>query len=1175
MNEHKTIALGLIAIFVLGIAGIAMPNAVAATGVISLSSTTIRGNQVVQVTVTDADLTGTEDAPPRVTVDYTILMAYGNQTLSQLPMYQISGGSWVGFVTLANDTHVRSIPATPPAQDPIAPGASAGGTFDADRSDGLTEGKEPQIGTSGNLFRAKDIIAKLQGVSEGDTITFTYHDASPLSDVPVELTYTSGTTGSVSLDKTTYAPGQRAYAEISDQDMNLDPTAKDSITVGTSTNQYNYTFAGSSTTTFKQANETGPNTGIFKGYAVLESGSVSIGDIMTVTYKDGAPSGDRKASASIAANTGLISLDKSEYRVSDKGTITLTEPDLNVNKDVVDTISADTGVTTSTDYQLDKVYVYTNFQNGTRHSNGSGVKMTETGKNTGIFTGTFKFSFSSTSQANEPTILASANDKVVALYRDNVDQVGSDQNVTASATFKTFTGSISLDKSKYSVESIGILTVTDPDKNTDPSVKNSITRDTTAASKSSGYAYLYTTQDSTGSGILLIETGDNTGVFTGQFTFSSTASTSTQADSPVLAVRSGHTINALYKDDRNATGAAQDMTTTAQSETSTGTLSLDSASYTPDTNSAGQGAYVTVTVVDPDRNTSTASIDEFSASTTVGVYYRVTRGTTTVQGDTGVTMTETGANTNTFVGHFYLPASAARNDLLTVTYIDKDNSAGLSQNITQFGSIVTHTATLTASKSTYPQNGDGWVRVVDADRNIDPTVIDTIPADSTPATKTWGYFYMYSTSDPDGISLTLTETGPDTGIFEGNFTLTTGSSSGSTLKALKGATITFKYKDNEDAAGANLDIEATATLSATTGSIALDKSTYAVNSRVTITVDDPDENTSSSAIDTIANTKVTIRTTSMTSSANPVNSLSETGVNTGIFTVNFTLNQVGASAVQIKAADGDGLSVIYTEAYDATGAQDVQHTASATIAAHTATLSFDKANYETADTATVTLTDPDKDTNSDLKESYTVTVYSDTDKAGISLSVSETGTDTGIFTGTMTFSTTRSAGTQLRVSPGDTITAEITDYTVAGYNPDYPTDVKEKVQATATVGLPPTEIGAETTETSTKDSTGAPQTSFAAGETVLPTATVQNTGTADQDFLIAIQMSAPDGTVYPTNYIQTTLTSGQSFTFSPSFVLPTDAQTGTWSFEVSVFDTFPAQGGVVQADPVTQTFTVE
>lgn len=1181
LDVRTGLSIATIAILILSALIIALPVAGAA-GTITLSSSTIRGNKVVQVTVTDTDLDGSDASPPRVTLDYTIHMSYGNQSLTQLPMYQMSGGSWVGFVAVANDTHTRNIPSSPSAQDPIPPGGTTG-SFDTTHAS-LTEGSEPQMGTSGTLFRGSDIVAKIQGLAEGSVVTLTYNDAD--GDKSVELTYTSGNEGTTAVEKTTYPPGQRVYVSMTDSDLNLDPTAKDSIAVGSSANQYNGTFTGSSTfrpgggTSFVTANETGPNTNIFKGYAVLSSTTTNIGDVLTVTYVDAAPSGNRRGSCSIAATTGTIGLDASNYKYSSTATVTLTEPDLNVNSDSTDTISADTGVLEGgkagrhasyglTDYQLGNVYVYSDFTNGTRHSSGSGVYMEETGKNTGVFTGKVYFTSTNTTQANKPTLVVNSSDTILVLYRDDVNSVGGNTNVTASATFKTYTGTIALDKAKYSAQSLGTLTVTDPDRNTQSSVIDQITRDSDATTKTAGYAYLYTTQDSTGSGILLVETGVNTDIFTGTFTFSATATSSTQANTPTLAVRAGNTITAVYKDAVNANGGTTDVTTTASYSTNTGTLSLNAASYTPDVNSAGQGAYVEVTVVDPDRNTITASIDEFTATSTQGVYYRV--GTTQ---DTGVTMTETGANTDTFTGHFNLPAAVAKGDILTVKYIDPDNAAGISANITQFASITTHTGIVTPSTTTYAQSAtDGWVRVEDTDRNIDPTVVDTIPAGTV---NTAGVFDMRSTSDPTGISIALTETGVNTGIFEGNFTLTTGSSSGTSLKALKGATITFRYKDLQDSAGAIVAVEKTAMVSATTGTVTLDKTQYPVFGRVTVTVNDPDENDSTSAADSITNTLITVRTTTMTSSDSPVNSLTETGANTGIFTTDFTLNAAGASGSSIVASDGDGLTVVYTEAYDASGAQDVTHSASATIKATTATLTFDKANYELTDSAIVTLTDPDKNTNADLKESYSVSVYSATDAGGLSLSVTETGANTGIFEATITFSTAKTAGTQLKVTSGDTVTASITDYTVAGYKPSTPTAVSQAVTGTATVGVPSElEMTGETTGATTKDSTGAEKTTFAAGETVLPSATVKNTAATSQAYLIAIQMIAPDGTVYPTNYIQTTLIGGQEFTFSPSFVLPSDAQTGTWSFEVNVFSNFPAQGGVAKAEPVTQTFTVE
>lgn len=139
---------------------------------------------------------------------------------------------------------------------------------------------------------------------------------------------------------------------------------------------------------------------------------------------------------------------------------------------------------------------------------------------------------------------------------------------------------------------------------------------------------------------------------------------------------------------------------------------------------------------------------------------------------------------------------------------------------------------------------------------------------------------------------------------------------------------------------------------------------------------------------------------------------------------------------------------------------------------------------------------------------------------------------------------------------------------------NYVTDVLHTLYTEASATTDLVTLPAEVSETKTKDSTGVVKTGFTAGETVLPSATVKNKATTSKAYLIAIQIGAPDDTVYPTNYIQTTLTAGQMFTFSPSFILPVNATLGAWSFEVNIFDTFPAQAGTTQADPVTQTFTV-
>jgi PGF-pre-PGF domain-containing protein len=118
-------------------------------------------------------------------------------------------------------------------------------------------------------------------------------------------------------------------------------------------------------------------------------------------------------------------------------------------------------------------------------------------------------------------------------------------------------------------------------------------------------------------------------------------------------------------------------------------------------------------------------------------------------------------------------------------------------------------------------------------------------------------------------------------------------------------------------------------------------------------------------------------------------------------------------------------------------------------------------------------------------------------------------------------------------------------------------------------------LPSQVTAIETLDIKEAPKTVFAPGETLLPSTTVKNVASANATYVVAVQVFAPDLTTLPSQYIEVTLVPGQQFAFAPSVVLPSDASEGVWSYEVSVFSTFPAQGGVAKAEPVTQTFTVE
>src|SRR6267143_23915 len=84
----------------------------------------------------------------------------------------------------------------------------------------------------------------------------------------------------------------------------------------------------------------------------------------------------------------------------------------------------------------------------------------------------------------------------------------------------------------------------------------------------------------------------------------------------------------------------------------------------------------------------------------------------------------------------------------------------------------------------YQVNEQGKLQIIDQDMNLSPKAIDKFETN------------VWSDSDSGGIKVTMTETGKDTGIFQGNVYFTTEShSSGGRLHVAHGDTITGEYVD--------------------------------------------------------------------------------------------------------------------------------------------------------------------------------------------------------------------------------------------------------------------------------------------------------------------------------------------------------------------------------------------
>ena len=1127
-EPNKALSLLCIGVLILSILGMLATIPISSGGVagtITVSSTTITDDsgQVLMITITDADIVGGEENPPRVTVDKTMFI-HGDPTvtLTQVPMYQISGGSWVGYIAIDDALIPAGVPAASAPQDPTAPSGGYAITYAQ-----IAAGMEPDMA----VFTANDIIAVLD-VAAGQTITITYHDASPAAARTVSIDVVAGTKATVTLDRDSYPPTAVGAATVkvvvSDVDLNLDPTAADTLAAGL----MSVTGLTTPPTIAADLVETGPNTGEFKGTFSLGAPAEAVrGEVMTVHYTDtvdytAAATEDRKAYASIVATTGSLTLDASEYTISDTATVTLTDPDRNLysgEKDEVD-------VTVTS----------------TRDTTGFTMTLKETGTNTGIFTKTFGFQFGSTDAAARKIWVEAGGDKVTAKYTDPMTSTGSTGvTIEARATFKTFTGSISLDKDRYSPGQTGIITVVDPDLNLNPAAIDRISRTGDIQSDTDwGTVGVLSSVDGVYYQVLLLETDVNTGEFTGTFKISAT--TSSAGDTPTIHVsEASPTFKARYLDDRDDVGEDKKLEVSATVKANTGSISMDQSSYSPGADAgirSATGEMVKITIVDPDLNVNPLGFDALPTGT---AFIRGDRGANIggaiAETDISDQFAETGPNTGEFLCKYWLPADVQINDVIIVTYHDSLDENMKERDITASAIILASTGVISVDKAEVPIKGKIKVTVSDPDWNLNPDVAETIPGGNP--VKTWGGvdYWTTTTGELGGTQIKLAETGKDTGIFEA--TITVGVDYLDTTQVKRGDTLYFRYNDDLDAGGASVRTTVTATVTATTGSISLDKTEYPDKATVIATIVDPDMNIDPNVVDTIPADRVWITTTSHTE---PVEKeATETGTDTGEFEVKFVLD------TDIPAKLGDGITVTYKDMATADGRVDVIFTATATVKQYTGKVYFDKDTYLMNETATITVEDPDLNTRSKVIESYKVSVWSTTDPAGISITVIETGAATGVFVGTLSFTEGSSVGSKLQVTKGDTITVKYRDTTadpadIPGWTPGVDTILT--IKDTAKIGVPYIEKPIAAGTPVLKDpTTGETITEGKAGEQVMLSTEMSNTATEDQPMLYIVQVKDETGRVVYLSFISGTVPAGETYEFGIGWT-PTVA--GTYTVEV-------------------------
>ena len=507
-------------------------------------------------------------------------------------------------------------------------------------------------------------------------------------------------------------------------------------------------------------------------------------------------------------------------------------------------------------------------------------------------------------------------------------------------------------------------------------------------------------------------------------------------------------------------------------------------------------------------------------------------------------------------------------DILQVEYNDPTDASGKPNSVTDSATFDLRNGVLQSDKSVYIIGSDMILTLIEPDFDLDSSQDETYDLDlikwsSSAATVTMG------DADGDDIAgafdpepLSFRETGPSTGIFQIIIEIPQ-VLDGSSLQ--RGEEIDLEYTDwgpsGSDYVGdEDEDIRLTVFTSNFGATIDLDQKVYSWTDKVYITVVAPDHNFDNNLIDEIGESDEDPLRVATKGYDLDNYRLVETGFDTGIFTGEVILtgfehdhNGDGTNHIPIRTS-GDGPTDGYLETPSDGGisvsyefSEDETVFTSSIVRWNIGDVQWLEASYPASGTGVLRIIDPDMNLNPEAVDNLDVNIASNTDASGITLTVTETNEATGIFEGTVFFTTTGgSSGHRLRVSEGDTVTADYADGTLPL---PYTTNDQVSITSTTIIGtiVPPLER-APATNLRIIDSFGGSIDTVAVDQQVQITADLTSGQDRDQDFAYLIQIQDGDGVTVSLSWIAGALTPGQSFSPSGSWT-PTSAGT----YDVTVF----------------------
>ena len=504
-------------------------------------------------------------------------------------------------------------------------------------------------------------------------------------------------------------------------------------------------------------------------------------------------------------------------------------------------------------------------------------------------------------------------------------------------------------------------------------------------------------------------------------------------------------------------------------------------------------------------------------------------------------------------------------DILQVEYNDPTDASGQPNTVTDSATFDLRNGVLQSDKSVYIIGSDMILTLIEPDFDLDSSQNETYDLDlikwsSSAATLTMGDADG-AISDFDPEPLSFRETGPSTGIFQIVIEIPQ-ELDGDSLQ--RGEEIDLEYTDwgpsGSDYVGdQDEDIRLTVFTSNFGATIDLDQKVYSWTDKVYITIVAPDHNFDNDLIDEIgADDGDPLRVATKGYDLDNYR-LVETGFDTGIFTgevilTGFAHDATGKGEPQrggngptdgyLPTPNDGGISVSYEFSEDETVFT------SSIIRWNIGDVQWLEASYPASGTGVLRVIDPDMNLNPEAVDNFDVNIASNTDASGITLTVTETNEATGIFEGTVFFTTTGgSSGHRLRVSEGDTVTADYSDGTLPL---PYTTNDSVSITSTTIIGtiVPPLER-APATNLRIVNTFGNSIDIVTVDQQVQIVADLSSGQDKDQDFAYLIQIQDSDGVTVSLSWIAGALAPGQQFSPSGSWT-PTDA--GTYTVTVFVWE---------------------